>query len=196
MAVTIFVLMACGSDSNESVSDTVTPVLSLEGIANGETYDEPVIPQVSANEQVNWDFTLKNDGVDVEWNNGDEITKAGNYELNVLAVDNSGNNSTLTVTFTIEATGEVVGVKPWDDIIVPVGISYTDIDRPSTVTVILDSGVTLDVPVSGWGHNGDYDSSNPGTYKFQISFDPTTYPDVTNPQNIYHAYVNVIVVQN
>ena len=87
--------------------DTVDPLISVTGVKSGSSYNEPQTPIINREEDgasYNWDIVLYRNGTEVtSYNKNEEISEPGNYELNITATDQAGNQSNIICTFTINS---------------------------------------------------------------------------------------------
>jgi hypothetical protein len=84
------------------IKDTVPPIITVTGVADGGLYNTDVIPVVSADKGV---VTILLNGSSY---NGEAITAEGVHTLEVTAVDRDNNTSTMKVCFTIDKTAPVI----------------------------------------------------------------------------------------
>lgn len=94
-----------GNESDEfiieiEVKDTVSPVINILHLENGKKYfeQEKIVYEVSDNFLGNLDVIVLLNG---KTYNGDKVFELGDYELTITATDQSLNQSTKTINFTI-----------------------------------------------------------------------------------------------
>jgi len=80
--------------------DTTSPVINITGVADGQQYSEPVTPVISvSDDDPNPSVNATLDGN--PFTSGTEISDVGEYELVVTAIDASGNEAEVVVSFEI-----------------------------------------------------------------------------------------------
>lgn len=95
-------------DSAKVIIDKVAPVVTIDGISNGNTYKEVVKPVIKVDDNEAEVITSLNG----EAYNGEAIEKEGEYKLEVYAVDKAGNKSeVITKKFKIEKKSSVIADK-------------------------------------------------------------------------------------
>ena len=77
--------------------DKDAPVIKIDGVENGKTYDKAVKISVSTNETAAMTYTLNGQPFDIS----KEIATNGDYTFVAKAVDNAGNASEQSVTFKV-----------------------------------------------------------------------------------------------
>jgi hypothetical protein len=82
-------------------ADLTAPRISIEGVEDGHSYTDSVIPVLTADDAGSGLKSLdeKLDGED--WTIGAEITAKGEHTLIVTAIDNAGNTAAQTIHFTL-----------------------------------------------------------------------------------------------
>jgi hypothetical protein len=93
-------------DVNYTAPDTEAPVITIEGVADGQIYNSAVTPVITVDDEAAT-VTMTLDGAEY---NGSEIAAEGAHELVVTATDAVGNEATQTVRFTIDLTAPVITV--------------------------------------------------------------------------------------
>ncbi|MFC0214749.1 Ig-like domain-containing protein [Paenibacillus chartarius] len=86
------------------IPDTSPPVISVQGVAGGQSYTNSVTPIVIVEDNVSdaVNVTVTVDGK--EWAEGMPITQKGSHVLVVTAVDEAGNRSMSAIPFTVYET--------------------------------------------------------------------------------------------
>jgi len=83
-------------------SDYVPPVITVDGVTDGQSGPEPVTITFSANDEIDGPVpataTLDGD----PFTSGTEVADPGDYTLVVASTDSAGNTATTTIDFTIE----------------------------------------------------------------------------------------------
>ncbi|MGL5084913.1 MAG: hypothetical protein ACRC68_04225, partial [Clostridium sp.] len=79
------------------VIDKTAPVVTVDGIIDGMTYDKSVKPVVKSEEGIEVIVTLND-----KTYNGDEIKENGKYVFKIVAKDKAGNTTEKTIEFTIK----------------------------------------------------------------------------------------------
>ncbi len=95
---------AAGNQSSLTVTfalDKTPPVITVGGVTNGATYTAPVTPVVTVTDAHPGTVTATLNGQ--PFVSGTQVSAAGNYQLQVAAVDAAGNQSQAGVSFAIEA---------------------------------------------------------------------------------------------
>lgn len=83
------------------IKDLVAPTITVEGVAEGQVYNESVTPVVKAED---FDSGLKSLKVTVdgqEWTQETAVKQKGPHKLKAVAVDNAGNTATVIVNFVV-----------------------------------------------------------------------------------------------
>ena len=100
------------------VIDKTRPTITVEGVADGELYNEEVTPDLTISEIHLASVEIMLNGNEFE--NGDVISQDGEYTLSVVARDRAGNTSQESVVFEIDTLApskpEVVNLED-DDIV-------------------------------------------------------------------------------
>ena len=130
--------------SIESITEIKTkadaPIITIDGIEQGKTYTEPVIPSIAINNEtatVNMELNGR------DFSNKTEISKPGVYFLKVIATDGFGNISIKVKVFTItnpKPTITVTGIednKTYNGAVTPV----INVDIKDSYVVTLLDGI-------------------------------------------------------
>jgi hypothetical protein len=151
------------------VGDTTAPVIDVSGVGDGEQYTEPVTPVIEVLDETDPDpvVTIILDGVGFA--SGTEISEVGVYELEVTAVDASGNEAEVTIEFEIVEVGDttapvidVSGVgdgEQYTESVTPVIEVLDDTDPDPAVTITLD----------GVGFASGTEISEVGVYELEVT---------------------------
>ncbi|MDW7669356.1 MAG: choice-of-anchor O protein, partial [Bacillota bacterium] len=94
--------------------DETPPVITIKGIADGDTVNEKVNIQITLDEPGTWTAELTSDGTTDTYTKSFNVEDYGEYTLKVEAEDLNGNISVKTITFTIAdyvPTIEVLGIE-------------------------------------------------------------------------------------
>lgn len=79
----------------------VKPIITITGVENNKEYTSPVTPVIKADTDIDkWTITLNGKDYD-----GSPVSKAGEYELKVLAEDKAGNIGEAVLKFAIKEAG-------------------------------------------------------------------------------------------
>lgn len=89
--------------------DKTAPEITVSGVEDGKVYTEGVTPEVKTNEKATITMILDEKAYD-----GAKIKELGNHSLVVTAIDEAGNKSEKTISFSIEVK-KVDEDKPKDD---------------------------------------------------------------------------------
>lgn len=83
------------------LSDEAPPLISIEGVEDGQSYTDSVTPVMAADDAGSglWVFDVKLDGID--WSPGKAITDQGDHTLTATAIDNVGNTAVQTIRFAL-----------------------------------------------------------------------------------------------
>ena len=130
-----------GNETSKTVTftvDTLSPVVTVDGVSDGGFYAEPVTPDVQT-DSPNATVTATLDGEVYE--PGTEIAGEGEHVLTVEVTDLAGHVSETTLTFVIDTTPPVVqvtGISDGDTVTSATPeVTVTD-DHLDTTTVTLD----------------------------------------------------------
>jgi len=88
---------ATGEDSE----DTTSPVINITGVADGQQYSEPVTPEFTVSDDTDPEPSVSATLDGNPFTSGTEISDVGEYELVVTAIDASGNEAEVVVSFEI-----------------------------------------------------------------------------------------------
>ncbi|WP_373229797.1 carbohydrate-binding protein [Cohnella sp.] len=82
-------------------TDLTPPWISIDGVENGQSYTDSVIPVVKADDAGSGLKSLDVKLNGVNWTTGTAITVKGEHTLIATAIDNTGNAATQTIRFTL-----------------------------------------------------------------------------------------------
>lgn len=121
--------------------DKTAPVITVSGVEDGKVYTEAVTPVVKVNEKATINMTLDGKTYD-----GAAIKNLGKHTLVVTAIDEAGNKSEKTISFTIEEK-KVEEEKPKDEGNKPVDNNNIDkVDgKTSEGTKLVKTGSVIDM---------------------------------------------------
>ena len=93
--------------------DRTAPVISISGVANGQTYQNSVMPTFSATDSGGSGLATVTATLNgVSCTSGTAVTSAGSKVLIVTATDNAGNQSQQSVNFTVNKVPSIVLFSP------------------------------------------------------------------------------------
>lgn len=81
--------------------DETPPVITVEGVADGQAYNDSVIPVVKAVDEESGVKSLAVTADGLQWTEGTAVGQKGPHTLVATATDNEDNTATVTVQFTI-----------------------------------------------------------------------------------------------
>ena len=119
--------------------DRTPPSISITGVEDGTTYTAPVTPEFSAEDANLATVSATLNGEPFE--SGTEITEDGTYTLVVTASDKAGNESSRTVSFTIDRTPpscRIKWIQPYSTNQSPNRTFYFAWESPGTDAVFFD----------------------------------------------------------
>ncbi|MEG6512423.1 Ig-like domain-containing protein [Desulforamulus ruminis] len=107
--ITAKIVDNAGNESNivtaSAYIDKVAPIITFDGITDGNTYYTPVTPSYSMAYSISGKATetttVTKDGQPYEWSKDESITEAGSYALAVEATDQAGNTASATCQFEV-----------------------------------------------------------------------------------------------
>lgn len=103
-------------DLNSGTADTTPPVITINGVQDGECTNRDVTLSISASDNQDGDVTsgvyatLRKDGSPLTYTPGMTLSDQGVYVLDVEAADAAGNKATAHRQFTIDKTAPVLSV--------------------------------------------------------------------------------------
>lgn len=128
------------------------PEITVAGIKDGATYDEPVTPEITAKK----DTTIKEITLNDEpFESGTEIIENGEYTLAIVAEHKKGTTKTFEYSFTVNITKPIIRVTGVEN-----GGAYFEAVTPKATTLapediitatLDDEEFTLDTPISEVG---------------------------------------------
>jgi len=189
--VLLFTLISC-DNSGKYYSINIKEVTGIQNIeVEHGTPVGDVIAKLASKVDVVFTDDSKEEDINVTWD------APSNYDPDVLG------DYIFTGTFRVKKTFETVtreavvsigkkliSVEEIDDIIVPYGTLFDDIDMPSEVYVTLDNSDSLNLPVT-WTCSA-YDATKKGTYIAIGTIDISSFPGIENPDDI-EAEINITV---
>src|SRR6056297_928705 len=189
--VLLFTLISC-DNSGKYYSINIKEVTGIQNIeVEHGTPVGDVIAKLASKVDVVFTDDSKEEDINVTWD------APSNYDPDVLG------DYIFTGTFRVKKTFETVtreavvsigkkliSVEEIDDIIVPYGTLFDDIDMPSEVYVTLDNSDSLNLPVT-WTCSA-YDATKEGTYIAIGTIDISSFPGIENPDDI-EAEINITV---
>ncbi|MBI5549729.1 MAG: Ig-like domain-containing protein, partial [Deltaproteobacteria bacterium] len=105
-----------GNEASMTVSFTVDltpPAVSVTGVVEGQLGNQPVAPTFSVTDAQLESVTAKVDGE--SFTSGSQVAEEGEHKLVVKASDRAGNESSLTVRFTIDVTAPRIHLHGVED---------------------------------------------------------------------------------
>ena len=151
--------------------DTTPPVINVTGVDDGEQYSEPVTPVISVSDETDPNPSVVSATLNGEpFTSGTVVSGPGVYELEVTAIDASGNEAEVVVNFEIveaeDTTPPVIDVTGVDD-----GEQYSE---PVTPVISVSDETDPNPSVVSATLNGEpftsgTEVSEPGVYELEVT---------------------------
>ena len=99
------------------------------------------------------------------------------------------------VTLNVVLTSNIVSVQEIDDLTVPFLTELESLELPTSIAVTLANGKVVNVLISDWVSDPDYDFEVPGTYEFTGTLDAADLEskNIVNPNDEFEAIFNIII---
>ncbi len=141
--------------------DKTAPIITIEGVTNGETYHTAVIPIFSATDDLSGIndspiATLTKDvGAPEGFASSTTISAPGTYTLSVTATDNAGNTAKETITFTLgTVTMKDANINVTAESSTSINISWDPVTNATGYKVYEGESMIKDVTTGTYTHEG------------------------------------------